>query len=156
MHGNGGNPRCCELVLVCGDACRDPVPLCINRTNPSQGGGNVWPPVKDVDEEGSGSGKVCCQQIGFKPILLNKCRGTKIQIPMEKCINGNDDDSRKVTRRRSTVRRPPTKEVDGQNSAEPTSKGNECDDICKCHVKHPTIKVNTGKCSQCLVEGGYR
>jgi hypothetical protein len=34
------------------------------------------------------TGKVCCQQTGFKPILLDKCRGTKKKISMSKCKGG--------------------------------------------------------------------
>merc|ERR1712070_114190 len=32
-----------------------------------------------------GGGKVCCQQTGFKPILLNKCRGPKAPVDASCC-----------------------------------------------------------------------
>merc|ERR1719486_1574552 len=41
-----------------------------------------------------GGGKVCCQQTGFKPILLNKCRGFKAPINMS-CCKGRKSKSSK-------------------------------------------------------------
>merc|ERR1719178_380057 len=49
---------------------------------------------KKTSKKKSAGGKVCCQQTGFKPILLNKCRGFKAPIDMS-CCKGRKSKSSK-------------------------------------------------------------
>jgi hypothetical protein len=49
---------------------------------------------KKTSKKKSAGGKVCCQQTGFKPILLNKCRGFKASIDMS-CCKGRKSKSSK-------------------------------------------------------------